>query len=325
MNVIIANKQKEMLHSLDIEIIKSMDGEFEIDEIISTFQNFYFQKMILDITAIKNYKDIKNLQKLSISLDMNKVILLLDGSPESSDNNYLSSLISLGIYNFTTNKEGIMYLYNNPNSYRDVAHIHQLNPVQVQQQPIYIEKEGPTIIKEVMVDGGGNYSSKIIGIKNLTKQSGATTLVYMLLKELRKTNSVLAVEVNKRDAMFFSDKEFISSNNNEIGSIILNNSDKDYILVDINDSTVAETMCTKVVHLLEPSIIKLNKLMLVDNKIFTKQKDKFIIINQSLFSDKDVSDFEFEAGIKIAAHIPPLNEREDNGEVLRNFISKLDV
>ena len=46
--------------------------------------------MILDITAIKNYKDIKNLQKLSISLDMDKVILVLDDSPNSLSPDYLS-------------------------------------------------------------------------------------------------------------------------------------------------------------------------------------------------------------------------------------------
>ena len=37
----------------------------------------FFQRMILDITALKDYRDIKTLQKLSISLDMDKVILLL--------------------------------------------------------------------------------------------------------------------------------------------------------------------------------------------------------------------------------------------------------
>ena len=78
MNVIVANKYQTMLQGLDIDIIKTMYGEYDADEIVSTFQNFYFQRMILDITAIKNYKDITNLQKLSISLDMDKVILLLD-------------------------------------------------------------------------------------------------------------------------------------------------------------------------------------------------------------------------------------------------------
>ena len=84
MNVIIANKYKEMLDSLDIDVIKSMDGEFTVDEIVERFSNFFFQRMILDITAVKDYKNLKNIQKLSVNLDMDKVILLLDDSSESS-------------------------------------------------------------------------------------------------------------------------------------------------------------------------------------------------------------------------------------------------
>ena len=70
MNVIVSNKYQSMLETLQIDVIKSINGEFDADEIISTFQNFFFQRMILDITAIKDYKDIKNIQRLSISLDM---------------------------------------------------------------------------------------------------------------------------------------------------------------------------------------------------------------------------------------------------------------
>ena len=107
MNVIIANKYRDALSSLDIEIIKKLEGEFTVDEIIETFKNFYFQKMILDITALKNYKNIKTLQKLSLSLDTDRVILLLDGSPETSAPEFLSDLISMRIYNFTMNVEGV--------------------------------------------------------------------------------------------------------------------------------------------------------------------------------------------------------------------------
>ena len=127
MNVIVSNKYQLMLENLGIDVIKSLNGEYEVDEIISTFQNFFYQRMILDITAIKDYKDIRNLQKLSISLPMDKIILLLDDTQESTSPMYLSKLISMGIYNFTRNVDGIQYLYNHPNSYRDVAQFHQLN------------------------------------------------------------------------------------------------------------------------------------------------------------------------------------------------------
>ena len=70
MNVIIANKYRDALASLDIDVIKKLEGEFSVDEIVETFKNFFFQRMILDITALKDYKDIKTLQKLSLSLSI---------------------------------------------------------------------------------------------------------------------------------------------------------------------------------------------------------------------------------------------------------------
>ena len=57
---------------------------------------------------------------------MDKVIFLLDNKL-MSDTSFLSKLISMGIYNFANNKESLMYLYDHPNTYKDVAHIHQLN------------------------------------------------------------------------------------------------------------------------------------------------------------------------------------------------------
>ena len=64
MNVIVANKYRDALADLDIDVIKSLEGEYTVDEIVDTFKNFFFQRMILDITALKDYKNIKTLQKL---------------------------------------------------------------------------------------------------------------------------------------------------------------------------------------------------------------------------------------------------------------------
>ena len=46
MNVIVANKYRDALANLDIDIIKSLDGEYTVDEIVDTFKNFFFQRMI---------------------------------------------------------------------------------------------------------------------------------------------------------------------------------------------------------------------------------------------------------------------------------------
>lgn len=312
MNVIISNKYQSMLQSLEIDVIKSLNGVFSVDEIINQFQNFFFQRMILDITAIKDYKDITVLQKLSISLDMDKVILLLDDDEESSSPDYLSKLISMGIYNFTKNVEGIMYLYNNPNSYRDVAHIHQLDSSPSKNETVVIEKY------EATAPG-----CRIIGIKNVTKQSGATTLAYMMKNQLAKHYSVVAIEVGKTDFRYFNDKSLISTTDNEIGTWVARNTDKEVMIIDINESKQAESLCHDIIYLIEPSIIKLNKLMVINRGVFKTLKDKKIVLNQSLLSKKDVLDFECESRSKIFYNMPPLDEREKDIYALNAFLVRL--
>lgn len=310
MNVIISNKYQSMLQNLDIDVIKREDGEFDVEDIINEFQNFFFQRMILDITAIKNYRDIKTLQKLSIALDMDKIILLLDDSAESTSSEYLSKLISMGIYNFTKNVEGIMYLYNNPNSYRDVAHIQQFD---------YNDGESVVVEKyESTVNG-----TRIIGIKNVTKQSGATTLAYMIKNQLQEHYTAVAIEVNKTDFKYFPDKKLVSTTSAEVGNTVARFMDKDVIIIDINDSVQAEQICNEVIYLVEPSIIKLNKLMMMNRKAFINLKEKKVILNQSLLNSKDLLDFEYEAGIKVFYNMPPLDEREKSIHALNAFLVSL--
>ena len=320
MNVIVSNKYQVMLEGLGIDIIKNMNGEFDVDEIIGTFQNFFYQRMILDITAIKNYKDLKNLQRLSISLDMDKIILLLDDSPESSSPGYLSKLISMGIYNFTRNIEGIQYLYNHPNSYRDVAQFHILDDVVVVQQP-----SDNTTTKPVVVDtyNYGQQYSKIIGIKNVTKSSGATTLTYMMYNALAKNYNVAAIEVDKTDFAYLQDNTMVSAISGNVSQEVSKYTTCDVILIDVNNSVQAESLCNEIIYIIEPTTIKLNKLMMITPQVLKTLKDKKVILNQSLLSSKDVLDFEYESKLKIFYNMPPLDEREQNNEILRDFLSKL--
>ena len=292
MNVIVANLFDEKLSSLNIEVIKKVNGVFEAEEIIQMFSNFFYNKMILDITAIKNYSDLKNLQKLSANMDMNKVILLLDDTPNASSSLFLSKIISIGIYNFTKNKEGIEYLVNHTNTYKDVAHIHQLDN---------LTKEVTNKVVENKV--------KILGIKNLTTHAGATSLVYMLKKQLSLNYRVAAIEVDKTDFIYYSDNDMYSTTNadlfNQIEKI---GSEYDVILIDLNASG-DESLCHDILYLLEPSTIKLNKLIKRHGNVFSKMGGKKLVLNKSLLDTKDVSDLENEAKTKIYYSIPPLNDR----------------
>lgn len=305
MNVIVANKNKSLLDSLEIDVIKRLDGEFTVDELIKTFSNFFYNKMFLDITAIKDYQNVNNIQKLAMNMNMDKVILLLDDNPETSSSSYLSKLISVGIYNFTRNHEGLMYLYNHTNTYRDVAHIHQLQNITTQINERIIEKQ-----------------RYILGIKNVTTNAGATTLIYMLKKELSNHYNVLAIEVDRNDFMYFKDKDMISVRSNELGNTIMQYQDKDVILVDLNESN-EDSVCNDVLYLIEPSTIKLNHMILIDRRIFERLNGKKIILNKSLLSEDDVNQFERESSSKIYYSIPPLDDKKDNSSILLPFLSKL--
>lgn len=325
MNVIISNKNQLLLENLGIDVIKEMNGEFTADEIIATFQNFFYQRMILDITAIKDYTNIQNLQKLSISLPMEKIILLLDGTESTSSPAFLSNLVSMGIYNFTKNVEGIQYLYNTPNTYRDVAQFHQLDAnfmnaavggLNGQTQFIAQSTEEPEYQQEF-------YGTRIIGVKNITRQSGASSLVYMMKKELSKNYNVVAIEVDKTDFNYFRDDSLVSTVTSEVGATINKYRDKDVVIVDINNSMVAEGFCQEVLYLIEPSIIKLQKLMTLNATALQGLKNKKIILNQSLLGNSDIANFEYEARIKVFYNLAPLNERDKNLPELNKLLVKL--
>ncbi len=307
MNVIIANEAKDMLSQLDIDVIKSVDGIHSADEIVDMFKNFFFARMVLDVTAIEDYQNITNIQKISIGLDADKIILVLPNNEVCTSSSYLSKLISMGIYNFTTNLEGIKYCLEHPNTYKDVAHIQQLNDLS-------------TTISEKVVSG-----SRIIGIKNITDHAGSTTLIYMLKKELEQTYNmkVVAIEINRHDFAYFHDKNMISITDEELMSEIVKHNDASIILIDLNDSD-NDGVCSDTLYLIEPSSIKLNKLMRRNRRIFEELKGKKIILNQSLLSSNDIMDFEYEGRTKVFYNIPPLNDRERNS-VLHDFLAKMGL
>lgn len=312
MNVIISNKYRDALAGLDIEVIKKLEGEFSVDEIIETFKNFFFQKMILDITALKDYKSIKTLQQLSLSLDTDKLILLLDGSQETSNPEYLSDLISMHIYNFTMNVEGVKWLYDHPNSYRDVAQYHQLDTIH--------DNEGATI---VINNAEPIKKGTVICFKNVTQGAGATTLAYIVKKQLERNYKVVAIEVDKNDFKFFDDDKLITTTNSELGNTIAKYSNMDAIIIDANNSVSAEGLSNETFYLLEPSKIKLNKLLSRNSRALMNIQNKKIVLNKCSLTNQDISDFEYETKLNIYDKIPPLNDQSNTNSDLDKFLSKL--
>lgn len=307
MNVIISNKYKDVFSGLGVDVLKSISGEFTADEIIQSFSNFFFNRMFLDITAIKDYTDIKNIQKLSIGLDVSKIILFLDDNEFVNSPSYKSKLVSMGIYNFANDLTGLKYLYDHPNSYKDVAHYQEMNEIPNNLNPKVV-----------------NVGVKIIGFKNVTEHAGATSLIYMLKKELSSRYNVVAIEVDKKDFIYFNDKNMISVKSKDLGNTILKYKDVDIILVDLNDMDDS-TLDGDVLYLIEPSTIKLNKMMLIDRRVLSRVADKNVILNMCMLSKDDIRDFEKESGCKIFYSLPAMSDKADNSAILLPFLENLGL
>lgn len=317
MNVIIANEQQNQLANLDVDIIKSITGLYDAFEIVEMFKNFFFSKMILDVTALKNYKDIKTYEILANGLDPDKIIFLLPEGSELCTPNFLSHIISLKIYNFTTNLNGINFLLKKTNTLKDVEHI-------VKMASVKTSSETGAVVANVSANVKRGVT--VLGVKNVTESAGATTFIYLLKKELSFAygqNNVVAIEIDKNDFSLFNDKNMFSIRQTDIKNTIAKYSNASIILVDLNNCP-DNSFCGDVLYLIEPSTIKLNRLVRRNRVIFSKLVGKKVILNQSLLLNNDVFDFESEAGIKVFYNMPPLDERKRNS-IIHDFLSKLGL
>ncbi|MCI8575797.1 MAG: hypothetical protein HFI09_04940, partial [Bacilli bacterium] len=259
--------------------------------------------------------------ELSLNMDMSKIILLLDDSEIVNSPKFLSQLVSMGIYNFTRNIDAVRFLVDNPNTYKDVAQYHQLNDVGAfEPLPVTSSETGDN------QSSGGFQTSRlamrVIGIKNVTEHAGSTTLTYLMKKQLASKYDVIAVEVDQNDFMYLNDKTLHHTTNGDLPAFIASHSNHEVILVDLNDKGSIGS-CTEVIYLIEPGLIKLNKLIRKDRRAFEKLKNKKIILNRSVLNDQDVRDFEYESRSKVYFNIPYLDDKLERHHILDEFLIKL--
>ena len=329
MNVIVANKKQSELANLDIDIIKSINGEYEASELVEMFKSFFYSKMILDVTAIKNYDSLETYSELISGLAPDKIVFLLPEGSKLCTPNFLSHLIDIGIYNFTTDLKGVEYLLKKSNTLSDVEHIKKMvnestnNEVVQNNNSTSSSNNVENIVKaSAKIEDGVT----IIGFKDVTEHAGATTLIYMLKKELSHVygnDGVIGIELNKNDFMYFNDKNLFSVKENEVKTTIASNASAKIVLVDLNNA-VDDSYCGDVIYLIEPTTIKLNKLIQRNRIIFGKLASKKVILNKSALLNNDVTDFEGEAGIRVFYNMPSLDERKRN-EIISDFLVKLGL
>lgn len=331
MNVVIANENKSIIDRLDIDVIKRIDGQYELSDLLSKFTNLYYNKMVMDITAINGYNDLSIIDKLKSSVEPSRVILLLNDNPVVNNPVFISNLVKAGFYNFTRNLEGIKYLYNTPNTYDNVSKLvlndqdtiaatNNLNSQIENNMNAYIDKPAEDFLTKSRI---------VIGIENLTEHAGASTITNMLVRQINAHGyQAYGIEMFKQDLMFYRDPSLSAC----FTAADLDRKLKDYVdasavIIDLNNFGEAEKYCDEILYLVEPSYIKMTKLLRKNKNAFAERKDDKIVLNKSFVNDKEVADFQYETKTRVFKNIPPLNDRnkdiEEINELLRLFKFKV--
>jgi len=332
MDIVVANQYKDEIMNLDTDIIKSVTGEYDAAEIGEMFKDFFFDRLIIDVTALKSYDDYNIYKKLVSYLDPDKIVFLLPEGSKLCTPSFLNQLIQDGIYNFTTNVSGVSYLLKKPNTYKEVEHIAKMaqkapptNPPEPKEIVELVEEKSAPV-QNSPTTTAPKMSATIIGVRNVTASAGATTLIYMMLKELSLVygqEKVIAIEIDKNDFPYFYDKRMISIKQADLRATLDKYSNMKVILMDLNGCRES-SFCKDIIYLIEPSTLKLNRLIQRNRIIFKSLAGKKIVLNQSILQNNDVFDFESEAGIKVFYNMPPLDERKRNS-VIADLLAQMGL
>ena len=318
MNIVINNQNYRITDSLNVEIIKTLSGEFSLYEIEQELVNFIYNKIIIDITAIRNYYDINSVISFLSGFESSKVIILLNDSEVTNSNSFLSKLVENGYYNFTKNAAGIQYLIDNPNNLEDVKqYLVPTNSDSINQNNYQANiKTDQTFTKK-------NLNQKIIGIQNLTDHAGATTLTYMMYKQLKYNYNIKAIEMNKQDFVCFRnvDLSFCTSID-DLQIKLIQYSDADAILIDLNGFD-AQNICDEILYLVDPGTIKLNKLLKKDSNIQIKTKKGKIVLNRSAIKQEEINNFEYETKFNVFFNVSNFDDRKERIKVIDELLYNL--
>lgn len=322
MNLVIENLYGELLDNSDISSIKTIKGEFTKQEIKDQIGTLSYNKVIIDITAIKNYFDYITLFDFLSYFDKSRVILLLNNQ-EVINNTYISNLVKEGYYNFSKNIQGIGYLIEHPNDIKDVEKYIVANTY---QNPLLNNNDSKAVEEQVKDDNviyRKNPNQVIIGIQNLSPHAGATTLMYMMIKQLRLNYKVIGIEMMSQDYIYFRDSDLVGCTSLEdLKMVIKTLGDKEVILIDLNDID-GKDVCDKVIYLLETGITKLNKFIKRNIDTYELMKNGVIVLNRSPIKDEEIANFEYETKLKVFYNLINFNDRKERIQVIDRLLLKL--
>ena len=298
MNIIVTNKYKDLIYSTNIEILKELHGVFKIKEIVNSFSSIFYKKIIIDATAIEGFPKEEVLKELIASFDMDKLILFLppDNPPPKR---FLAFLVSINLYNFTDNQRGLLKLISQSNTFEDVKEFQQ-----VADEPVNNQEELNNDFEST--DAPGRI---VLGFIGVTETSYSTEIIYSIKKTLEEkyNKSVQAVELDKKNLVYYNAKETYSIYQNRIRDFLKNNLSPEVVLIDLGEMDL--NICDDVIYLVNPSLYTINKLMYKSRDAFMRLKGKKVVFVNSLLNNDDVNQFAKEAGISVYYNLPPINDR----------------
>lgn len=308
---VVKNNNGEVINDLSLNVVKTLIGEFTNDDLEKELNNVNYDIAIVDITSIKNFNDDNYLYNfLDFFTKPENVIFIIHDEFFSTNLEIVRKLIEKRFYNFANNITDVYRLINNKNSFEDVRK--------------YLG--GYDFLKSDITDSDKHTSNKfktnkiIIGIENGTPHAGATTLMYMLVKEISKGKKVKGIEMFNNDSMYFKDDRIITCQSRfQFETIVNTLNDIDIFIVDLNGSDVKE-LCNKVVYLVDPGYTKTNKIVKGNQKEYEKLLNCNIVLNRSNIKNDNLKNFEYETHLKIVGNVPNLNERLDNNNELKDLI-----
>ena len=327
MNLLIENLNSALLNRIDVNVIKTLHGEFTKGDLDDQLVNLYYSKVIIDITAIKDYTDFDILFDFLSYFEKEKVILLLDNNTTKE---CISKLVQNGYYDFTKNVGGINFLTTHPNTLKDVEKYIIVNSF---QNPLTEDTTSSSfnpfgdISKSTNVNEDKvvkNPNQIIIGIQDLTPHAGATSLMYMMVKELRNYYSAVGVEMINQDALYFRDPDICESTSyDDLKFKIKSFKDKQAVIIDLN-TIKANDLCDFVLFLVEPGIVSLTKL-LTSNQDYSRimGDNARIVLNRCSLIDTDIPSFEYETKLKVFHILGNIDERSSRNKAVDELLIKL--
>ena len=318
MNISIKNENDKVMDYLDVEIIKAMKGLYTKEEIEQELKGIIYNKAIIDITAIKNYYDENTLFNTLSYWEPSRVILVLNNTEFCNNPEFIKKLINKGYYNFSKNASEIRAYVNKPNTFEDVKKY-------LEGASLYNLNDKNEITAEENYNVNRNKKQKIIGLQNLTPHAGATTLMYMMVKLLKERHSVKGIEVVTDDSKYFKCDDIISSPNKEDLIIKVKTLyEMETIIIDLN-GTDGKDICDEVLYLIEPGIIRINKLVKSGVNLFELSNTQKVVVTRSTLTNTELANFSYETKIKIFANIHDFNERKNDARSVESLLMQLNV